>query len=106
MAMNAKVTIYRFNPAQDKEPHYDTFSVPPEGWKDLTVLETIRYIYENLDGGLAFRQSCRSQIICGACIVRLNGKTVLACEVMSTKEMLIEPAAKYPVIKDLAVSFD
>lgn len=101
----ARVTIFRFDPDIDKTPRYQTYLVPPEGWKELTVLDTIRYIYERLDRGLAFRDSCRVYRICAACTIRLNKKVILACDVMSTKEMLLEPAPNYPLVKDLVVSF-
>ncbi len=106
MAEEAKVTIYRYDPTVDKEPRYETYKIPAEGWKNLTVLETIRYIYRKLDGGLSFRESCRCKQMCAACVVMLNKKNVLACDTLSTAEMLIEPASNYPVIKDLAVEFE
>ncbi len=102
---DAKVTVYRFNPDVDKEPRYETYQVPPEGWKGLSVLDTIRYIYEQLDGSLSFRESCRVYRVCSSCLVRLNKKLVLACDTMSTKEMVLEPAPNHPIIKDLVVSF-
>ncbi len=106
MAEEAKVTIYRFDPTVDKEPRYETYQVPAEGWKYLTVLDTIRYIYRKVDGSLAFRESCRCKQMCAACIVRLNKKNVLACDTLSTEEMLLEPVSNYPLIKDLVVQFD
>ncbi len=106
MGEEAKVTVYRFDPAVDREPRYETYMVPREGWKHLTVLETIRYIYRKLDGSLSFRESCRCKQMCAACIVRLNKKTVLACDTLSTEEMLLEPVSNYPLIKDLVVQFD
>lgn len=101
----AKVTIFRFDPSIDEEARYQTYRVPAEGWRGLTVVDTIRYIYERLDDGLSFRESCRVSRICSSCVVALNKKVVLACDTMSTKEMLLEPAPNYPLIKDLVVSF-
>ncbi len=106
MVEEAKVTIFRFDPTVDSTPRYETFTVPPEGWKDLTVLDTIRFIYKKIDSGLSFRESCRCKQLCAACMVMLNKKSVLACDTLSTKEMLIEPVANYPLIKDLVVQFD
>ncbi len=106
MDEHARVTIFRFDPTVDKEARYETYRVPPEGWKDLMVLDTIRYIYENLDGGLSFRESCRFKTVCNACVVRVNNKQVMSCETPATREMLIEPAASFPLIKDLVVRFD
>lgn len=102
MADNAIVKIRRFDPTTDTEPRYETYKVPPEGWKGIKVIDTIRYIYENFDPGLSFREPCRQQI-CGACIMVVNSKPVLACDSFSEKDMVIEPLAGHPVIKDLVV---
>ena len=50
MTEKAIVKIYRFDPAGDKEPRFDTYEVPEEGWRDLRVIETLSYIYENFEG--------------------------------------------------------
>ncbi len=105
MDEEASVTIFRFDPTTDKESRHETYKVPPEGWRN-SVLETIRYIYENLDGGLSFRESCRVKAVCSACLVMVNKKVVMACDTPSKKEMLIEPVPNYPLIKDLVVRFD
>lgn len=105
MAQEAKVTVYRFDPAIDKEPRYETYSVPAEGWQNLSVLDTIRYIYAYLDGSLSFRESCRCKIVCSICAVSVNKKVVLACDTPATQEMCIEPVPNRPVIKDLAVRY-
>ena len=102
--MNDKaiVKIKRFDPSTDQEPVYQTYEVPAEGWVKHKVIDTLRYIYENLDPSLAFREPCR-QRLCGACLVMVNKKTVLACNAMSEAEMVIEPVTTYPIIKDLVV---
>ncbi len=102
MSDNATIKIRRFDPSVDKEPRYDAYEVPPEGWDGRKVIDTLRYIYENLDPGLSFREPCR-QRLCGACTVMVNSKAVLACDALSQKEMVIEPVAKYQVLKDLIV---
>ena len=102
MADKAIVKIHRFDPTMDKEPRYETYEVPPEGWDGLKVIDTLRYIYENFDTGLSFREPCR-QRLCGACSIMINSKPALACDALSEKEMVIAPIAKYPVIKDLIV---
>ena len=105
MTENAVVKIFRFDPSVDKEARYETYEVPPEGWRDLRVLETLRYIYDNFDPGLSFREQCY-QRLCGACIVMVNKKPVLACDASSTSEMLIEPMPTFDVIKDLVIDFE
>lgn len=106
MDEQASVTVFRFDPTTDKESRYVTYKVPPEGWKNLMVLDTIRYIFENLDGGLSFRESCRFKTVCSACVVMVNKKLVMACDTPSKQEMLLEPAPNFPLIKDLVVRFE
>ena len=100
MTDKATVKIYRFDPAVDGEPRYETYEVPPEGWYGVKVIDTIRYIYENFDSGLSFREPCR-QRLCGACTIMLNSKPVLACDAFSEKDMVIEPLPNRRLIKDL-----
>ena len=101
MTESATVTIYRFDPAADKEPRYERFEVPYEHWHGVpSTINTIRYVYETFAPGLAFREPCRQQV-CGACAVLVNKKPVLACEAFSEKEMILEPLPNRPVIKDL-----
>ena len=105
MSKNAIVKIYRFDPTSGESERYDTYEVPPEGWVGLRVLDTLKYIYEKFDSGLSFRESCY-QRLCGACTMRINNKTVLACDVESTDEMVIEPVPGKRIIKDLVVDLE
>ena len=98
----AKVTVFRFDSMVDKEPRYETFSVPGEVWHNHKVIDVIRYIYENHAPGIAFREPCVTGV-CGSCTVRVNKKPVLACSTLAEKEMLIEPVDQNRVIKDLVV---
>ena len=98
----AVVKIFRFDPTVDKEPRYETYTIPAEAWSNRKVIDVIRYIYENLAPGLAFREPCRQQV-CGACMVRVNNRSVLACEAIAEREMKIDPAPKRKVLKDLIV---
>ncbi len=100
MSDSASVKILRFDPTMDKEPRFETYKVPVEGWKDRKVIDTLRYIYEHFDQGLSFREPCRQQL-CGACVVRVNNKPVLACDALSEQDMTIEPVPNYKIIKDL-----
>jgi fumarate reductase iron-sulfur subunit len=100
MKNKAKVTILRFDPTVDKEPRYEQYEVPYEHWHGMKVIDTIRYVYEELDSGLSFREPCRQQI-CGACTLLVNKKTVLACDAFSEQEMLIEPLPNRVILKDL-----
>ena len=102
MTEEAIVTVFRFDPAVDKEPRHETYKVPPEAWNGHMVIDVIRYIYENYASGLSFREPCHLRL-CGCCTVMVNKKPVLACNNLATKEMLIEPLTGHTIIKDLAV---
>jgi succinate dehydrogenase/fumarate reductase-like Fe-S protein len=99
----ARVKIFRFDPAVDKEPRYDTFDgIVYEG---RSVLEVIQAVYEERDQTLAYRQGCFNGT-CVGCAVVVNGKALLACQVPAGKKMVIEPHPKYRIIKDLAVDYN
>lgn len=97
---NVRVTISRFDPGVDGEPHYQTYEVPlVEG---MSVLEALDYIYENLDGSLAYytHAACR-QGICRRCTLRINGKPSLMCQTPVEGDVLVEPPPKFEVVRDL-----
>ena len=101
--MEMKVRVFRYDPQRDGEPTYQSYEVPyVEG---MTVLDLLRWIYENQDGSLCFRFSCGIGK-CGSCAVSVNGRSVLSCrEVLrgDERELLIEPLPNFPVIKDLVI---
>jgi succinate dehydrogenase/fumarate reductase-like Fe-S protein len=77
----------------------------PEGNLTATVMQVLDYIYERLDHTLAYyRHSACCQGICGRCVVKANGKNVLACTEKveaGTDFLLLEPAGK-KTVRDLA----
>lgn len=97
-----KVKVYRFDPDRDNEPHYQTYSLPFDGEEIISLMDVLDYIYENLDQSLAYfsHAACR-QGVCGRCLVKMNGRLVLACQTTARgPEILLEPA--HPeVLKDL-----
>ena len=99
----AVVKVFRFDPAVDKEPRYETFD--GISYADRTVLEVIETIYEEYDPSLAFRQGCTNGT-CAGCAIVVNGEPVLACQKLAEREMVIEPHPKFQIIKDLVVDFD
>jgi succinate dehydrogenase/fumarate reductase-like Fe-S protein len=101
----ASVKIFKFDPAIDKTPRYETFRVPYEG---RTVLNVLEAVYRDFDRELAFRYGCQGKhdSRCGACAVDVNGVSALACRKISEKEMVIEPHAKFEILKDLVVNFN
>ena len=81
---------------------YDTYEVPLPADGSCSVIDVLDYIYEHLDGTLAYyRHSVCNQGICGRCGVRANGKNGLACVTrVWGEELLLEPKNN-KVVKDL-----
>lgn len=71
----------------------------------MSVLDALLAVGRKEDESLAYRFSCRVGM-CGTCLVRVNGKSVLACQEMITPEVrhiAVSPAAGFEVIRDLVV---
>src|SRR5687768_17288929 len=102
MSAPATITakIFRFDPAVDEAPRYDTLEVPHE--KHMRVLDVLDYAVDNCGVGLGYRYFCGVKK-CGMCGVSVNGKPVLACWEEASASMIIEPLPNMRVIRDLAV---
>jgi len=100
-----KLRVFRYDPEKDQQQHYDTFTVPYR--EGMTVLEALLWVFENLDGSLAFRYSCR-EAICGSCAMYISGRYALACRVqvksaLEGDTVTVSPLPHMRVIKDLVV---
>ncbi|AKX44482.1 succinate dehydrogenase [Thiopseudomonas alkaliphila] len=100
-----KVSVYRYNPEQDKAPAMQTFDVTIDG-KDMMVLDVLALIKEQ-DEGFAYRRSCREGV-CGSDGMNMAGKNGLACitplsSVVKGDELVIRPLPGLPIIRDLVV---
>ncbi|MBM3952796.1 MAG: hypothetical protein FJ311_15265 [Rhodospirillales bacterium] len=103
MPVNAEqvtAKIYRYDPASDPAPRYETFAVPFE--PEMRVLDVLDYVAENCGVGVGYRWFCGIKR-CGMCGVTVNGKPVLACWEKASPSMVIEPLANMTVIRDLVV---
>lgn len=98
----AEIKLFRFDPEIDAKIWYKEFRAP---YEERTVLNVLRYIYENLDSTFAFRWACE-KTLCRSCAISVNGKPVLSCTAQAEKNMTIEPHPKFEIIKDLVVNFD
>lgn len=103
-----RLSVFRFDPEKDEGSRYQTCSVPYS--KNLTILDALNFVKEEIDGTLSFRQSCRAAI-CGSCAVRVNKRSCLACRTRITKKMMaevivIDPLSHFKVIKDLVVDLE
>jgi succinate dehydrogenase/fumarate reductase iron-sulfur protein len=97
----ARVKVFRFNPEADKKPRYDLFEIPLE--EGMSVLRGLRYIYENLDGSLAYKDYFCKTNQCGMCAMKVNGRPVFACNARLEKETVVEPLPHFPIIRDIVV---
>jgi fumarate reductase iron-sulfur subunit len=106
MAETRTITIecLRYNPETDSEPRYESYDVPFTD--DMSVLQGLQYIKDNLDGSLTFRWSCR-MAVCGSCGMMINGVPRLACETFlrefHPEGVRVEPLTHFPIVRDLVI---
>lgn len=99
------VSVYRYNPDQDKVPSMKTYQIDTGG-KDLMVLDVLELVKEQ-DESFSYRRSCREGV-CGSDGMNINGKNGLACltDIRSLKQpIVLKPLPALPVIRDLIVDF-
>ena len=99
-----KAKISRYSP-QNKAKRIDTFELPFSAGMTIQVL--LRYIYENLDPTLAFRDYRCGRGICNTCRIKVNGKVIRSCQTLTEldQEVFLEPANN-KVIRDLVIRYD
>jgi len=104
MSKTIQIECLRYHPETDAEPRYQTYEVPFTD--DLSVLQGLQYIKDQLDGSLTFRWSCR-MAICGSCGQMVNGVPVLGCETFLRdyypEKVRVEPLNHFPIVRDLAI---
>ncbi len=102
-----KLSIFRFDPEEDREPRLSTYEVPL--WREgVTVQEAMFYILDELDGSLSFRYACRAEV-CGSCAAIINGSYRLACGTRLNEfpeEVVVGPLPRLRVVKDLVVDME
>ena len=62
------INILRYQPPQDEEPHFETYSVDEK--EKMKVLDALNYINQHHQANIAYRCSCRAGQ-CGSCALRL-----------------------------------
>ena len=104
MAGTVRVTVQRFNPEHDVEPHFETYEVPV---RDTTSVTYVLYDVNAIHGAaIAYRVSCHRGI-CASCRMKVNGKARLACcHPVDEGEIKLEPPMGSTVIKDLVIKSD
>ncbi len=102
-----EIDVLRYRPEQDDNPLFQSYSVLYTD--DMSVLQGLQYIKDDLDSTLSFRWSCR-MAICGSCGMMIDGVPKLACRTFlrdyDGAGVRIEPLAHFPVERDLVVGIE
>jgi succinate dehydrogenase/fumarate reductase iron-sulfur protein len=96
-----RLRLYRYDPAVDQAPRYETYEVPyvPR----MRIMDALDHVHETLAVDIGYRWLCGSKK-CGSCAVNVNGSPKLACWEPAEAEMTIEPLGNLPVVRDLVTS--
>lgn len=70
--------------------------------QEITLLKALELIKSSVDATLTYSAGCRSSV-CGACAVRVNGRSQLSCSYKVKEGDIIEPLQHHPVLRDLKV---
>ena len=101
------IEVLRYQPAKDAQPYLQSWTIPFTD--DMSVLQGLQYIKDNLDGSLTFRWSCR-MAICGSCGMMIGGKPTLGCRTFLRNYLpgpvRVEALAHFPIERDLVIDAD
>ena len=101
-----ELEVLRYDPEQDTEPRFQSYSVPCE--EDWAILDALNFVKENIDTTLSYRWSCH-MMVCGSCGMMVNGEPSLTCKTFVRDlpdHVRIEPLANMPIERDLVVVLD
>ena len=104
-AQRIEIQVLRYRPEEEDKPVWQSYYVPFTN--DMSVLQGLQYIKDEIDGSVTFRWSCR-MAICGSCGMMINGKPMLSCSTF-LRDLLpgpvrVEALAHFPIERDLVVS--
>jgi len=107
---NITLKISRYDPDSKKSWVQD---YRLEAGRILRFTDLFRKINNEIDPTLAWNSSCE-HAQCGTCAIKVNGKPLLACELLvenavayfGTKVFEIEPITVAPVVRDLVVDIE
>jgi succinate dehydrogenase/fumarate reductase-like Fe-S protein len=97
--------IFRYDPDADRAPRYEQYQVP---WREgLLLLSALKYVRDNIDQTLAFRDYCCGCSWCASCVMTVDGKGIRTCSrpLRPGENLLVEPMRGFPILRDLAVDF-
>lgn len=102
-----KVKVYRFDKEKDDKSYFVTYDLPISCDDEYTIMDILDYISLKIDPTLSYyKHSACNRGICGRCLVRVNGKSKLACTTkVNTEEILLEPISIKNLVKDLVVNY-
>src|SRR3954467_8135350 len=96
--------VLRYRPGEGSTPYFDRFEIPFTD--DMSVLQGLQQVKDEIDGSLTYRWSCR-MAICGSCGMMVNGVPHLACHTFLREfypgPVRIEPLEHFPIERDLVV---
>ena len=102
-----KFKVFRFNADEDYLPYYDEYDM--EVTSEEVVLDILNRIKWDHDGSFSYRRSCRHGI-CGACAIKVNGRSTLACKErmfdmidLFGNELTFDPLSQKRAIKDMII---
>ncbi len=102
--------IQRTN-SEDGKPRYQTYQV--QAGPIMRFVDLLRMINDEQDPTLTWNSSCEHGQ-CGTCSMRINGRPMLACELLvengvemfGTTSFTLEPLQVAPVVRDLVIDSD
>jgi fumarate reductase iron-sulfur subunit len=68
-ARTIEVQVLRYRPEESEQPAWQSYAIPV--MDDMSVLQALQHIKDEIDGTLSFRWSCR-MAICGSCGMMVN----------------------------------
>jgi succinate dehydrogenase / fumarate reductase iron-sulfur subunit len=107
---NITLKVKRYDPDSERSWVQD---YELEVGRILRITDVFRKINNELDPSLAWNSSCE-HAQCGTCAVKVNGKPLLACELLVEKAVAyfgatvfkVEPISIAPVVRDLIVDLE
>lgn len=101
-----RLSIYRYNPELDTEPHMQDYELKIPYKSDPMLLTLLERLKDEQDPTITYRRSCREGV-CGSDGMNICGTNGLACittlSQLKGDKIVIRPLPGFPVIRDLAV---
>ena len=99
------LNVFRYDPDTDQAPYYKNYQVP---WQEgMLLLTALKFVRDNLDDTLSFRDYCCGCSWCMSCMMMVEGKGMRTCSrpLNSGESLTVEPMKGFPIVKDLVVDF-